>query len=66
MYSDVYSNALYGLMSREFAPLPQRMASAVSRMEKMPKLYADMRANLVVARVPAIHASTASRLLSSA
>jgi len=63
VYSGIYSNAVYGLLSREFAPLPQRMASAVSRMEKLPRLFADMRANLVVARVPEIHAKTASRQL---
>jgi uncharacterized protein (DUF885 family) len=62
-YSEVYSNAVYGLMSREFAPLPARMASATARIEKLPKVFADMRANLVVARVPEIHAKTASKQL---
>jgi uncharacterized protein (DUF885 family) len=63
VYSEIYSNAVYGLVSREFAPLPARMASATARIEKLPKLFADMRAGLVVARVPEIHAKTASKQL---
>lgn len=60
-YSAIAGNALYGLMSREFAPLPPRMHAAISRMEKLPRLYAQMRENLDPARVPAIHATTAAK-----
>ena len=60
-YSGLAGNALYGLMSREFAPLPQRMHSAISRMEKLPRLYAQMRENLKPERVPAIHATTVAK-----
>ncbi|MBL6936470.1 MAG: DUF885 domain-containing protein [Alphaproteobacteria bacterium] len=65
-YSEIYSNAVYGLMSREFAPLPARMASAIARMEKMSKVFADMRASLVLARVPEIAAKTAAKQLPGA
>lgn len=60
-YSSIAGNALYGLMSREFAPLPQRLHAAISRMEKLPRLYAQTRENLQPARVPAIHATTVAK-----
>lgn len=61
MYNDLAGGALYGLMAREFAPLPQRLKSAIERMEKIPALYAQERANLDVARVPLIHTQTVSK-----
>ncbi|HJW41351.1 MAG TPA: DUF885 domain-containing protein [Rhizomicrobium sp.] len=61
IYSGLAGDALYGLMSREFAPLPDRMRSAISRMEKLPGLLAQMRENLVPARVPLVHAQTVSK-----
>ncbi|WDS36006.1 DUF885 domain-containing protein [Pseudoxanthomonas sp.] len=60
-YNDLAGGALYGLMAREFAPLPQRLQSAIARMEKIPALYAQERANIDVARVPLIHAQTVSK-----
>lgn len=51
-------SALYTLVAREFAPLPQRLNNAAARMEKLPALLAQARANLVPARVPSIHAET--------
>lgn len=60
-YSGLAGNAIYGLMSREFAPLPDRMRSAISRMEKLPALYAQMRAALQPARVPLVHAQTVAK-----
>jgi uncharacterized protein (DUF885 family) len=61
VYSGLAGGALYSLMAREFAPLPQRLQSAIARMEKIPALYAQERANLDLARVPLIHAQTVSR-----
>ncbi|SEK66597.1 Uncharacterized conserved protein, DUF885 familyt [Pseudoxanthomonas sp. GM95] len=61
LYNDLAGGALYGLMVREFAPLPARLQSAIARMEKIPALYAQERANLDVARVPLIHAQTVSK-----
>jgi uncharacterized protein (DUF885 family) len=58
-YSALAGDALYGLMAREFAPLPTRLAAAVSRMEKLPGFLAQARANLDPVRVPAVHAETA-------
>jgi len=59
MYSQLTGQALYGLLAREFAPLPQRLRSVTSRLEKLPRLLEQTRANLVPERVPAIHAETA-------
>ena len=61
LYNGVAGGAIYSLMAREFAPRPQRIKSAVERMEKIPGLFAQMRENLVPARVPKIHAETVSR-----
>lgn len=58
IYQGLAGGALYGLMSREFAPLPQRLQSAAARMEKLPALLAQARAALDPARVPAPHAQT--------
>ncbi len=60
-YTGPAGGALYGLMAREFAPRPQRLRAAIARMEKLPGLFAQARAELVPARVPLIHAETASR-----
>lgn len=59
-YQGVAGGALYGLMAREFAPLPRRLESATARMEKLPTLLAQARAELQPARVPAPHAETYS------
>jgi len=61
VYGQLAGNALYLLMAREFAPLPQRLNSAASRMEKLPRLFAQARANLDPARVPRIHAETVAK-----
>lgn len=57
-YQSVAGGALYGLMAREFAPLPQRLDSAIARLEALPRLLAQTRAELQPARVPAPHAQT--------
>jgi uncharacterized protein (DUF885 family) len=59
VYTQLTGQALYGLLAREFAPLPERLRSVTSRLEKLPRLLEQARANLVPARVPAIHAETA-------
>ncbi len=61
LYSRLAGDALYSLMARDFAPLPQRLAAATARMEALPRLYRQMRGNLDPARVPKIHAETASK-----
>ena len=60
-YSGLAGSAIYGLMAREFAPMPDRLQSATARMEKIPALLAQARANLDPARVPKVHAETVAR-----
>src|SRR6476620_11628603 len=54
-------SALFSLMSREFAPLPERLRSATGRLEALPAYLAQAREALVPARVPLIHAQTAAK-----
>jgi uncharacterized protein (DUF885 family) len=61
LYNSLAGGALYGLMAREFAPMPQRLKSATARMQKIPALLAQMRENLDPARVPRIHAETVAK-----
>ena len=57
-YNQIAGGALYTLMARDFAPMPDRLRSATARMEELPALFAQMRANLDLKRVPQIHATT--------
>jgi len=59
LYTQLAGQSLYGLLARDFAPLPDRLRSLTNRLEKLPGLLEQMRANIVPARVPAIHAETA-------
>jgi len=61
VYSQIAGGALYTLMAREFAPLPERLRAATARMRKLPGLFAQMRSNLDLARVPKIHAETLAK-----
>ncbi|MGA0602076.1 DUF885 domain-containing protein [Caulobacter sp. KR2-114] len=61
IYTGLTGDALYGLLARDYAPAPQRLAAAVSRMEKLPRLLDQARANLDPARTPRVHAETAVR-----
>lgn len=58
VWSSLMGNALYLLMARDYAPIAVRLKSATARMGKLPRLMAQMRASIVPARVPAIHAQT--------
>ncbi|HEY5107893.1 MAG TPA: DUF885 domain-containing protein [Caulobacteraceae bacterium] len=60
VYSALAGDALYSVMARDFAPLPTRLRAATARMEKLPALLAQARANLDPARVPKVHAQTAA------
>ena len=57
-YQNVAGGAVYNLMARAFAPVALRLEAATRRMELMPALLAQARAELVPARVPAPHAAT--------
>ena len=61
IYSGLAGGAIYNLMAREFAPMPQRLKSATARIEKIPALFKQMHENLDPARVPKIHAETVAR-----
>lgn len=57
-YQSIAGGALYSLMAREFAPLPQRLENATARMERIPAIFAQARAQLQPGRVPLTHAET--------
>ncbi|WP_295970101.1 DUF885 domain-containing protein [uncultured Xanthomonas sp.] len=61
VYNGLAGGAIYGLMAREFAPLPERLKSATARMEKIPALFAQARTNLDPARVSEISARTVAK-----
>lgn len=61
VYSSLAGGAIYSLMARDFAPVPERLVAATSRMEKLPALLAQARANLDPARVPKTHAETVAK-----
>ncbi|WP_313274587.1 DUF885 domain-containing protein [Stenotrophomonas sp.] len=61
LYNGLAGSAIYGLMAREFAPLPERLKSATARIEQIPQIFAAARANLDPARVPKIHAETVAK-----
>ncbi|MBS0213253.1 MAG: DUF885 domain-containing protein [Proteobacteria bacterium] len=61
IYTGLEGSALFTLMARDFAPMPERLRSATARIEELPNLYAQMRANLDPKRVPLIFAQTASK-----
>ncbi len=58
-YVRLSGNAIYGLLSRDFAPLEERLDNAASRLEQLPRFFAQARASLQPERVPKIHAETA-------
>jgi uncharacterized protein (DUF885 family) len=60
-YSEVAGGALYGLVAREFAPLPERLLAAAARMAALPAVFAAARAQLDPARTPKVHAETYAR-----
>src|SRR5210317_1449421 len=60
-YVRLSGDAIYGLLSRDFAPLEERLDNAASRLEQLPRFFAQARGSLQPERVPKIHAETASR-----
>ena len=59
VYVQLSGSAIYGLLARDFAPLEQRLSSAMSRLEHMPRFLEQARQELQPDRVPKIHAETA-------
>lgn len=60
-YNDIAASSLYLLAARDFAPWPQRLASATARMEAIPALLLETRRQLVAQRVPRVFAETVAR-----
>ena len=58
-YIQLSGSGIYGLLARDFAPIEQRLESAASRLEQLPRFLEQSRGQLVPERVPAIHAETA-------
>src|SRR5688572_10989488 len=61
VYTKIAGDSLYGLIAREFAPLPERLQSLGARLGELPRFLAQVREALDPARVPRIHADTAAR-----
>lgn len=61
VWSNLAGSALYALVARDFAPWDVRLRNATARMQKLPALFEQMRASIVPARVPPIHAETVAR-----
>ena len=58
-YVRLSGNGVYGLLSREFAPLEQRLDNVASRLAQLPRFFDQARESLQPERVPEIHAETA-------
>ena len=58
-YVDKSGGSIYSLLSRDYAPMEQRLMSAASRLEQIPRFLEQARGELQPARVPKIHAETA-------
>jgi len=58
-YTRLAGDAVYGLMARDFAPLPVRLARVTDRLEAFPRFLEQVRGTLDPARVPKEHAETA-------
>jgi uncharacterized protein (DUF885 family) len=61
IYQGTAGSALYSLAARDYAPWDARLKAATARMEKLPALYAQMRAELIPAKVPQVYAETVSK-----
>jgi uncharacterized protein (DUF885 family) len=51
--------SIYGLLSRDYAPIEQRLMAAASRLEQIPRFLEQARGELQPERVPKIHAEKA-------
>jgi len=58
-YVNISGGSIYSLLSRDYAPLEDRLMSAASRLEQIPRFLEQARGELVPDRVPKIHAETA-------
>lgn len=56
-YNDSLAGSIYALTAREFAPAEQRLRNAAKRLNEMPRVIAQIKANL--RNPPRIHTETA-------
>ena len=61
IYQEVAGSALYTLAVRDFAPWDKRLKAAIDRIQKIPILLEQMRAELAPAKVPEIYATTVAK-----
>ncbi len=61
IYTGLAGGAIYALMARDFAPLPERLVNAAARLEAMPRFLDQVRDTLKPELVPQVHAHTAIR-----
>jgi uncharacterized protein (DUF885 family) len=61
LYTRTAGDALYNLLARDFAPAPERLRNLGKRLDEIPRFLAQVREVLDPARVPKIHAETASK-----
>ncbi len=59
-YQNIIGGGVYNVMAREFAPMKNRMFSAVSRLQKAEKVIMQMRENIIPQNVPKPYALTYS------
>ncbi len=57
-YQNILGGAVYNLMAREFAPIENRLKSAIERIKTMPTIFASMRKEIIPQNVPTPHANT--------
>ncbi|MBV8172134.1 MAG: DUF885 family protein, partial [Candidatus Eremiobacteraeota bacterium] len=60
-YTDIASDGVYRIMSRDFAPLDQRLRSVIAREREIPALLAQGEKNLDVANTSQVVASIGQR-----
>ncbi len=58
-YINISGSSIYSLLARDFAPIEERLVSATSRLEQIPRFLEQARGQIDVDRVPKIHAETA-------
>ena len=61
LYTRTAGDALYNLLARDFAPAPERLRNLGKRLDEIPRFLAQEREVLDPARVPRVHAETASK-----
>lgn len=59
VYTGIPGSSLYLLLSREFAPLEERLRNVAARCREFPRFFGQARASLVPEKTPLIHAETA-------